>query len=126
MRSNCIEKFHSSSQVRFHFAKLRRRSRRRGRRYKYAGNEGCVKKLKTPREKRRTWQWDRIDCHADVKVRVKKMLAATDAEQGANNSVIVSQLANSHTPQDFTVSRLLSTPTHSLGKEYKTIYFISL
>ncbi|KYN35881.1 Paired mesoderm homeobox protein 2 [Trachymyrmex septentrionalis] len=42
------------------------------------------------------------------------MLAATDAEQGANNSVIVSQLANSHTPQDFTVSRLLSTPTHSL------------
>ncbi|XP_024887590.1 paired mesoderm homeobox protein 2-like [Temnothorax curvispinosus] len=43
------------------------------------------------------------------------MLAATDAEQGANNGgVIVSQLANSHTPQDFTVSRLLSTPTHSL------------
>ncbi|KYQ58358.1 Paired mesoderm homeobox protein 2 [Trachymyrmex zeteki] len=42
------------------------------------------------------------------------MLAATDVEQGANNSVIVSQLANSHTPQDFTVSRLLSTPTHSL------------
>ncbi|KYM77440.1 Paired mesoderm homeobox protein 2 [Atta colombica] len=42
------------------------------------------------------------------------MLAATDAEQGANNSVIMSQLANSHTPQDFTVSRLLSTPTHSL------------
>lgn len=26
------------------------------------GNEGCVKKLKTPREKRRTWQWERIDC----------------------------------------------------------------
>lgn len=42
------------------------------------------------------------------------MLATTDAEQGANNGVIVSQLANSHTPQDFTVSRLLSTPTHSL------------
>ncbi|KAG5332561.1 PRRX2 protein, partial [Acromyrmex charruanus] len=42
------------------------------------------------------------------------MLAATDAEQDANNSVIVSQLTNSHTPQDFTVSRLLSTPTHSL------------
>ncbi|XP_071626135.1 uncharacterized protein [Temnothorax longispinosus] len=43
------------------------------------------------------------------------MLAATDAEQGVNNGgVIVSQLANSHTPQDFTVSRLLSTPTHSL------------
>ncbi|XP_011869509.1 PREDICTED: paired mesoderm homeobox protein 2-like [Vollenhovia emeryi] len=42
------------------------------------------------------------------------MLAATDAEQGASNGVIVSQLANTHTPQDFTVSRLLSTPTHSL------------
>ena len=52
----------------------------------------------------------------------EKMLAATDAEQGANNSVIVSQLANSHTPQDFTVSRLLSTPTHSLGKELPKIY----
>lgn len=37
-------------------------------------------------------------------------------QQGANNGVIVSQLANSHAPQDFTVSRLLSTPTHSLGK----------
>ncbi|KAL6260724.1 hypothetical protein P5V15_008247 [Pogonomyrmex californicus] len=42
------------------------------------------------------------------------MLGATDAGQGANNGVIASQLANSHAPQDFTVSRLLSTPTHSL------------
>ncbi|XP_020286433.1 dorsal root ganglia homeobox protein-like [Pseudomyrmex gracilis] len=42
------------------------------------------------------------------------MLGATNAEQGANNGVIVSQLVNSHAPQDFTVSRLLSTPTHSL------------
>lgn len=96
------------------------------------GSEGCVKKLKTPREKRRTWQWERIDCHADVRISTpeesagEKMLAATDAEQqGANSSVIVSQLANSHTPQDFTVSRLLSTPTHSLGKEYeRNIFYI--
>jgi len=51
------------------------------------------------------------------------MLAATNAEQGANNGVIVSQLANSHTPQDFTVSRLLSTPTYSLGKECSTFYY---
>ncbi|XP_015596745.1 paired mesoderm homeobox protein 2 isoform X2 [Cephus cinctus] len=35
-------------------------------------------------------------------------------EHRANNSVIVSQVANSHIPQDFTVSRLLSTPAHSL------------
>lgn len=39
------------------------------------------------------------------------MLGA-DADQ--SNGVIVSQLANSHAPQDFTVSRLLSTPTHAL------------
>lgn len=43
-----------------------------------------------------------------------KMLDAMDAEQSANNGVIVSQLASSHTPQDFTVSRLLSTSTQSL------------
>ncbi|KAH0952737.1 hypothetical protein HN011_010036 [Eciton burchellii] len=42
------------------------------------------------------------------------MLSADAAEQSASNGMIVSQLANSHTPQDFTVSRLLSTPTHSL------------
>ncbi|XP_032666705.1 paired mesoderm homeobox protein 2B-like [Odontomachus brunneus] len=42
------------------------------------------------------------------------MLGVDAEQQGANNGVIVSQLANSHAPQDFTVSRLLSTPTHSL------------
>ncbi|KAL0124756.1 hypothetical protein PUN28_006543 [Cardiocondyla obscurior] len=42
------------------------------------------------------------------------MLAATDADQDASTSVIVTQLASSHAPQDFTVSRLLSTPTHTL------------
>ncbi|EFN66449.1 Protein gooseberry-neuro [Camponotus floridanus] len=42
------------------------------------------------------------------------MLDTMDAEQSMNNGVIVSQLANSHTPQDFTVSRLLSTSTQSL------------
>ncbi|XP_029157591.1 paired mesoderm homeobox protein 2-like [Nylanderia fulva] len=42
------------------------------------------------------------------------MLDAMDAEQSANNGVIVSQLTSSHTPQDFTVSRLLSTSTQSL------------
>ncbi|XP_017884904.1 paired mesoderm homeobox protein 2-like [Ceratina calcarata] len=35
-------------------------------------------------------------------------------EQGGNNGVIISQVTNPHAPQDFTVSRLLSTPTHSL------------
>ncbi|XP_016911055.1 paired mesoderm homeobox protein 2-like [Apis cerana] len=37
-----------------------------------------------------------------------------NSEQVENNSVIVSQITNPHTPQDFTVSRLLSTPTNSL------------
>ena len=41
------------------------------------------------------------------------MLNATEHTGG---SVIVPQVTNSHVPQDFTVSRLLSTPTHSLGK----------
>ncbi|XP_076626753.1 dorsal root ganglia homeobox protein [Colletes latitarsis] len=41
------------------------------------------------------------------------MLCA-NSEQDGNNGVIVSQVANLHAPQDFTVSRLLSTPTHSL------------
>ncbi|KZC09748.1 Paired mesoderm homeobox protein 2 [Dufourea novaeangliae] len=41
------------------------------------------------------------------------MLCA-NAEQEGNNSVIVSQVPNNHMPQDFTVSRLLSTPNHSL------------
>ncbi|XP_076673887.1 uncharacterized protein LOC143372000 isoform X2 [Andrena cerasifolii] len=43
----------------------------------------------------------------------EKMLCANSEEEG-NNGVIVSQVANPHAPQDFTVSRLLSTPTHSL------------
>lgn len=37
-----------------------------------------------------------------------------NSEQVENNSVIVSQITNPHAPQDFTVSRLLSTPTNSL------------
>ncbi|CAK9810454.1 Paired mesoderm homeobox protein 2 (Fragment) [Anthophora plagiata] len=43
------------------------------------------------------------------------MLCA-NSEQEGSNGVIVSQVVNPHTPQDFTVSRLLSTPTptHSL------------
>lgn len=50
-----------------------------------------------------------------------------NSEQVENNSVIVSQITNPHTPQDFTVSRLLSTPTNSLGKNsgnLQTNYFI--
>lgn len=43
------------------------------------------------------------------------MLCVNSEEEG-NNGVIVSQVANPHAPQDFTVSRLLSTPTHSLGE----------
>ncbi|XP_043605669.1 dorsal root ganglia homeobox protein-like isoform X2 [Bombus pyrosoma] len=41
------------------------------------------------------------------------MLCANSGQE-ENNSVIVSQMTNPHTPQDFTVSRLLSTPTNSL------------
>ncbi|XP_078045147.1 dorsal root ganglia homeobox protein [Augochlora pura] len=41
------------------------------------------------------------------------MLCAS-SEQEASNGVIVSQVPNSHTPQDFTVSRLLATSNHSL------------
>ncbi|XP_033228324.1 paired mesoderm homeobox protein 2-like [Belonocnema kinseyi] len=37
-----------------------------------------------------------------------------DSNQDTNNSVIVPQVQNSHAPQDFTVSRLLSTPNHTL------------
>lgn len=41
-----------------------------------------------------------------------------DSNQGTSNSVIVSQVQNSHAPQDFTVSRLLSTPNHTLGEYF--------
>ncbi|CAL7947999.1 unnamed protein product [Xylocopa violacea] len=42
------------------------------------------------------------------------MLCA-NSEQEGNNGATISQATNPpHTPQDFTVSRLLSTPTHSL------------
>ncbi|XP_034194340.1 uncharacterized protein LOC117610724 [Osmia lignaria lignaria] len=40
------------------------------------------------------------------------MLCTNSEAEG--NGVIVSQVGNPHAPQDFTVSRLLSTPTHSL------------
>ena len=43
-------------------------------------------------------------------------MLCTSSDQGENNGAIVSQMTNPHTPQDFTVSRLLSTPTNSLGK----------
>lgn len=50
------------------------------------------------------------------------MLGA-NMEQSSNNGVIVSQVTNLHAPQDFTVSRLLSTPTHSMGKNMKIFHF---
>lgn len=85
--------------------------------------EENVKRLTVSRQKRRTRKWNRIDYHADEGrcEKRRKMLDAMDAEQSANNSVIVSQLASSHTPQDFTVSRLLSTSTQSLGKDPKIL-----
>ncbi|XP_076232980.1 uncharacterized protein LOC143178308 [Calliopsis andreniformis] len=41
------------------------------------------------------------------------MLCGNSEEEG-NSGAIVPQSSNSHTPQNFTVSRLLSTPAHSL------------
>ena len=46
----------------------------------------------------------------------KRTMLCASSDQGENNGAIVSQMTNPHTPQDFTVSRLLSTPTNSLGK----------
>ncbi|KAH0563834.1 hypothetical protein KQX54_007129 [Cotesia glomerata] len=37
-----------------------------------------------------------------------------DNDNTPNDSMIISQVANSHVPQDFTVSRLLSTSNHHL------------
>lgn len=42
----------------------------------------------------------------------------SDNDNTPNESMIISQVANSHVPQDFTVSRLLSTSNHHLGNNY--------
>lgn len=42
-----------------------------------------------------------------------------------NQSVITTQMTNSHAPQDFTVSRILSTSTNTLST-YTIITFISI
>ncbi|XP_034949449.1 paired mesoderm homeobox protein 2-like [Chelonus insularis] len=41
-------------------------------------------------------------------------MLTSESEDPVNESIIISQVANSHIPQDFTVSRLLSTTNHSL------------
>lgn len=89
--------------------------------------EDALKKLKIPAEARNS---RRHEIYTDLRANnvsgeraepsraehVEKKMLGADADQGASNGVIVSHLANSHAPQDFTVSRLLSTPTHALGK----------
>lgn len=46
-----------------------------------------------------------------------------NVENNSNSTAIVSQVANAHTPQDFTVSRLLSsTPNNLLGKFITSLF----